>query len=290
MSEQRIDPERLAALMDGRVDDAERAALIARLASDPELLAIYADAVAASAEATAPALTVSTATAPRRRSAVRWIALAAGVVLLVGIPAILRRSASETSTFGDPAQFVALLSPRDRGLPSDWNGTPWSATRSISIVASPSARAVRVGARIVDLELSSRRPDSAAALIAGDLAALVGDMPGAAPIAVTYLKLASGQTVDSATLTATRAATAALVGAAGVDLGAWVESARIAAAAGDTAFFTRDSALPARLKQISDPAATTAITTIRSALRAPSGIDFATIRPALDALLRALAK
>jgi hypothetical protein len=293
MSEQGIDPERLAALMDGRVDDAERASLLTQLASDPETLAIYADAVAASAEAAKPELTVSTATiSSRRQSPARWIALAAGIALLIGIPTLLRRPSGETSTSAapdDPAQFVAMLASRDQGLPIDWNGAPWSVTRSATVLASPGARAIRVGARLIDLELARRKPDSVSALIAGDLAALVGDLPGAAPITVTYLKLATGQTVDSATFAATRTAATAFAGAAGVDLGAWIESARIAATASDTAFFTRDGALAARLDRISDPSAAAAVTTLRSTLRAPSGVDFVAMRRALDELLRALA-
>lgn len=294
MSEQRTDPERLAALMDGRVDDAERAVLLAQLASDPDMLEIYADAVAASAaEVPNPELTVSTTTiSPRRQSPARWLALAAGIALLIGIPTLMRRPSGDTSTIatpGDPAQFVAMLASRNQGLPSDWNGAPWSATRSATVLASPSARAIRVGARLIDLELSRRKPDSVSTLIAGELAALIGDLPGTAPITVTYLKLATGQAVDSATFAATRTAATALAGAAGVDLGAWIESARIAATASDTAFFTRDGALAARLDRISDPSAAAAIATIRSALRAPSGVDFVAMRRALDELLRALA-
>src|SRR3569833_2178062 len=74
----RIDPERLAALMEGKLSASEAAAVRAELAaSDPELLAAFADAGAVASELgiinDAPAIRP----ASRRRSIYGWSALGA---------------------------------------------------------------------------------------------------------------------------------------------------------------------------------------------------------------------
>jgi hypothetical protein len=225
MREPMEDAEQIAALLDGRLDARQRAEVLARLGESEAAMEAFADAAAV-------------VQAPR---ASHWrlagLALAASVLLAVALISVLR---SRQAISRDPGQFIASLPPGISGMPSGWNGTPWSVTRGEGEQLTAEARASRIGARLVDLDVASRSGDSSASRIATDIASLLDPLPASAPVAAIYRALSGsmsrGAQRDSL-LAIGRAAATDMAGADAVELGAWTEAARLAAAQHDSAFF-----------------------------------------------------
>ena len=242
VSAQPIDPERIAALIDGRLSAAERTALLAELEASPEAFEIYNDAVAALREGdmeTAPGMAAGTSPA---RSTPRWfrtyapvMALAAALVIAVALP-MMRRAGR--SGLEEPRAIAALVGPTGDAT-TIWQRTPWNESRGSTDALSARSRAVRIGARIVDLELLARAGDTSATRIALQIASLLDAVPAGAVAASAYRSLAS-QAIGSASADALgRAASFAeqVAGVSAVRVGAWIEVARIAAAQRNASFF-----------------------------------------------------
>jgi len=286
MHDPTVDARRVAALLDGRLDGAERQQLLAELGASDEALGAYADAAAVLAEleregvvaavspdivdigdqaAAEAAAAGSPATVParaapvasiadvraRRRNEPRWrvppwMALAAGIAVVMAAPALWWRArpAGEDGVVAGATSYAALLAPdaRGGGLPAGWNGTPWRTTRGAGDPLTPEARAVRIGARLTDLELAAAARDSATVrVIAAEVAALLDEVQVGGAAAVTYRALATSL-VDRAALAGARRDAALVAGEEAVALGMWLEAARVAAARRDAAFFrTRES-------------------------------------------------
>jgi hypothetical protein len=144
-----------------------------------------------------------------------------------------------TPVAGDPSAVTRLLaSSNSASLPA----TPWRVTRGGDADGlSADARAVRVGARLVDLELQVAAGDSAAAQTARDVAALLAPVPGSGPATTIYADVAARAGAVPDTLRALLAGgwreATALVPHEAALRGAWLETARVAAVRHDTAFF-----------------------------------------------------
>jgi hypothetical protein len=238
-----IDPERLAALLDGRLSDAEAASVRAQLADvDDDTLSAFADASAIASE-----LGASETVVPINRRRRRWSiavvgALAAAVLLAVVL--VPRKDDSASSSEYAIAGFVSAL-PSNVAL---GDAPPWSVTRGGSVV-SPRARAARLGVLLVHLGIAQSKgtPDTAAA---GRIAQLVGELPTGAPVMLELQDYANG----SAMLTGDRLGQLGLevlsmVDVTIADAGAYLEAARIASAAGDVGFFSKHP-LSVRLAEI----------------------------------------
>lgn len=290
-----IDPERLGALLDGRVTGRERAELLARLAASGEDLEDFADALAVTDELEAEDRLAAEAAddprvlafrAPVRRAAWRpgpRLALAASLAAVaVGMTAwgVTRGGAGSD----DPGRYAALLARP--GLPAGWNATPWTAARAPDEALDPRARAVRIGARITDLEAAAAARDSLSVRqAAADVGALLGALPAAGPAASVYEEVGRRAGEPPAALAPVRErgrrTAARLAGEDGVALGAWAEAARLAAARRDAGFFrarathrtleraARDRALPAGARAGADA--------VRAALAAPGAPDWGTL-------------
>jgi hypothetical protein len=231
VSEPVIDPERLAALLDGRLSKAERAELVSRLAASEQTLEAYADAAAVAGELQ-----------PGRRRwlpPARWIAIAAALAGLALAPWLWTRARSGARD--DPGRFVALLASQTGALPAGLDANPWGSVRGPDQALTARARAARLGARLVDLELAVQRRDTMAAVVAADIRALLDWIPAAGPVSAMYRDIGARTGVAPRELEPQLAqAGSAVAGLAGPDLvqlGAWAEAARIAAAAQDAAFF-----------------------------------------------------
>lgn len=264
MTEPNLDPETLAAFIDGRLDPARRADVLARLTASEGDLEAFFDAVAASgiaASDAAPELApraapIRSVASGRRLGLRRWGAgLAIAAVLLAG-PLVVARWRS-TSGAGADAMQALLQSAPGAALPRGWDAQPWSATRGGSVPLASGATRIRLGARMADLALAVRGRDLAAARYATDVAALLDDIPAAAPIAGIYREIARraaeppGQAeplLDEAAAAVRRLPDGALV-----ELGTWLEAARVAAAAHDAAFF-RSAVTRSTLGRASSPA------------------------------------
>jgi hypothetical protein len=285
-----IDPERLAALLDGRLGGEAREALIAELAeSDDETLHAYADAAAVAAELAADA-PVDLDTERRARTGRRpWralaFALAAAVVLMIGVP-FARQHSGDAAT---DATFVRGLAQPPNGVPA----LPWGVTRGAGDALPTSSRAVRVGALMTDLEFANRSNPPAAAALADVLGNQLAAVTGGAAAGALYQGIASvertGKAASDQQLSAARSAAAGVLDPTLVPLGAWLQAGRVAAAQSQSAFFTSDESA-AMLGQLgrmygAGPAHAT-LDRLQSELRAPAP-DWAACQRLLTTLLEA---
>ena len=211
-----IDPELLAALIDGQVPEPRRTALLARLS--PDDLALVADVAAVRGE-TPGVLPI--AAAPRRRWRARHLgvlAIAAGIIGVTTLSLVQREAA------------------REQGLPPDlaFSFPLWhDATRGALVPIDSVALSWRIGTRLADVDAAIAARDSVnVAKFAGELAALL-TAANAGISAPIYRRMA-----DSAALPRERLEQLAGDGRAGltrrvdprlVSLAQWMESTRIAA-------------------------------------------------------------
>jgi hypothetical protein len=318
VSEPTIDPERLAALLDGRLTEAQRAELLAQLAGSEPDLEILATAIAAARDAEAHDAATSSSGAPAanapvagaahreasiaprrtgswREPAVRWAALAAGIAIIVLIPFVRSRLARPAT--GDSARYVALLGA-GATLPTGWDGHPWSTTRGATDALTADSRDARIGARLVDLGLAVQSRDTTAASIASDIATLLEPLPASGPLTSLYHQLASrirDSTADWAPLALqARSATQPLIASAAGDAGAWLEAARIAAARHDASFFTASESRAALVRLAELPTLTDsdreAMVSLRSKVTSATQPDWAGVGGQISQLLDLFAR
>jgi hypothetical protein len=297
------DPERLAALLDGRLSGAERDALLARLAADDEDLALFAEAAAVQRELEeADEAAAVPGVLPLRRPAARaargldrrWLAAAAVVAGLALLPMAWR--ATQGGAVREPAQAVAMMEDQAAGLPPGWDVRPWSGTRGDGNPADD-ALSVQLGAFMVDLELAVRARNAEATRL---LAQRIGLMLSAANTSGTvaasqFNALAERAGADPAELLPVLEDASELAADA-LDrdryaLGAWAEAARFAADRRDAAFFRDDLSRRTldRTEELveDDEEAQAAIAAIRASLEAES-ILWPELEGGLDGLMRAV--
>ena len=255
-ADEAVAPERLAALLDGRLTGQERDELLKRLARSPDAVALLAQvgAVLGAMEQEQPSqpgrpvrVRENASPAWRRNSTARWWVGAAAVALVVsGVGWFIARDAGVPAL--GPASYVALLDEPSTRLPASWNGEPWSTTRSEQDVAiSPRARGVRLGARLVDLQVAASTSDSAVATIAANIARLVADLPASEALRQRYVAIGAraGESPPTLQRELDEAARAVRIAAGedAVDLGSWLEAARLAAARRDGTYFRQGASL-----------------------------------------------
>ncbi|HEU4455833.1 MAG TPA: hypothetical protein VFR81_22400 [Longimicrobium sp.] len=309
---------RLAALHDREVDDREEEddgegeAVRRELASaDPELLAAYAEAVAIAREhreadlAAAPpahagaAGTPVTPLRPReraggwRRPPARWIALAA-VLAAVALVPLLRRGGPSSP---DAGRFAALLQERGSGLPDDWSHRVGGTRGGGGEVAADTALAVELGALLLDLEVAAHaREGEETARLAGAVAERLASVSGSGPVAAVYRDIersAEGppEVLDDLLKTG-REGVAAYFDDGLVEMGSWIEAARLAAHGRDAGFFASRESRNA-LEELAegrslDPAARAAADRVRAALPPGGPPAWPVLREALDDLMKEL--
>lgn len=289
-----VDPERLAALIEGRLTAEQRTALLGELDASPEALEAYADAVYAVRELEGDGKVLDVQTSlPRRSARSAWtryvptIAVAAAILIAVALP-LARRAG--VARLDESAVIAGALGPVSESS-NPWPRVPWSEQRGPSDALSPRARAVRIGARIVDLDLLARAGDTSASSAALQVAALLDGVPAGGVAAAAYRALGEQDTGSAQRAALGTAASLAeqVAGEAEVRAGAWLEAARVAALQQDTAFFT-PSRTRAAERAISalpgfSPDGRSALAELTRLLGA-SPRDWAAIGTAIDAVLR----
>lgn len=247
-----FDAGQLASLIDGGLTRAERATLIEHVSVSDEDLDVLADAMAALADlrdekptSVASGLRVYGA---RRLPAASgwWIAIAASIVAVAASSLVWMQLHPRLTP--NPTEYAVTLAARGVRMPLAWNDTPWTATRGSSASLSADIRAVRVGARLTDLEVAVRSSDTTAMRYALSVAALLDGMPAGGPASSMYRAIAAGngksQSQLIVSLDGAARAIRQLPYARMMESGAWIEAARIAAASRDAEFFhmrdTRD--------------------------------------------------
>jgi hypothetical protein len=240
VKEPREDDERLSALLEGRVEGRQREELLAHLAEaddDYEVFTNTASVLRALEEEDARARRpVAVPPSMRRRGwplARTLVAMAGTVVLLLAVGWLLRGRGG--SAAGDPLQLAMNLNV-DR---ANWN--PWEPPGTVRGPEVPTAkrpRAVYAGAKLVDLAVAVRMRDTA--LIHESATALQRNLdvrtnPAAALSRIAAQPDASKDTLDAWIELATDKY--AKLDREALEVGAWLEAARLAAMAKNAGFF-----------------------------------------------------
>ena len=244
MSVERIDPEQLAAFLDGRLERTEQERIIRAIAENPEEYELFADAAKIKAELARDAGVPIIPLGRVKRN--RWL-MAVPVALAAGLAAVAlwtrNGSEGELSPVVLAAGFKVVDVPGDGSLAgrlgAAWDQPGWSVTRGSGGAVVEHPRAFRLGVRATDVELAIQAQDSAALRpVAGELTSLVSDVDGGATVAALYRRiLEHGVAVPLPEREAAAAALRALLDESPwFDLGLWVEAARVAMSAGQDAF------------------------------------------------------
>jgi hypothetical protein len=233
-----IDPERLAALLDGRLSPAEADAVRQQLATaDDDTLAAYADAIAVSAELTDTSdrgVVIPIGKARRKRQwAIATVAAAAAVIT------IFLYGPAQRAPGYQPAAYALALSDSAK-LPDE---QAWSATRGANGGVLDPARSIRIGALLTDLELGAKRGDTSK-VYAMRLAELLGGA-GEGPARASLQNIAGEKGAPNQQKVhevGRQVLALAQVHQSRANLGAYLEAARIAALSEDNKFL--DKVLP----------------------------------------------
>ena len=300
MKEPLKDDERLAALFDGRLDAGQRAELLAHLSAGGEDYDVYTEAAAilqTLEERERGGASPARRVLPFRLSGVRawkWsparVAALAAVLAAVAVTAVLTLRRPGTGTV-DPVRLAATADPGRQGLPDRWPPA-WGGVRGSALRGR--AGAARAGAILVDLSVAVQSHDSVATRrYATQLRERFEPAGGASPL--RRISENPAAPIDSLQPLVSRATQqlSDRLGRDHVQLGAWLEAARLAAQTQHAEFFepgeTRamlDRA--ARLTKRNAPAHA-AVDRIRAQLAADGARDWTALGKDLSAVLDAIA-
>jgi hypothetical protein len=171
----------------------------------------------------------------RYRTAGQWFAVlvAAAAIAVLG-PVVFRRIGS--GNLPQTKMLLATAARSDSTIEILLAQPIWSETLGDGEgPLSAEARAVRLGAAIAELELRHRRADSSARAIAESAARLLETFPRAGDAANAFRAL--GATTNDSALRAAAGMAEQVAGARAVRVGAWLQSARFAAATADSSPF-----------------------------------------------------
>lgn len=322
MKEPRKDDERLAALLDGKLDRREREQLLAELAASDDDYEKFADTAsvlrqieeedAAAAPpvydgvddeefaGAAPVLrhipaedaggatvqnegVIPLRTRPGTRRWQRWGAIAAGIGGIALAATLLGRQGS--SAEAEPLRLAARLD-LDQGLPPGWQQTLGS-PRGGEGDGQRAARAATAGALLVNLSVAVQTRDTAnTRIISEQLRRRYEPEVPSSPF--RRLSARPGAPADSLQRLVS-AGTDRLgdrLGREHLALGAWVEAARLAAAGRNAEFFLREGAVPRTAARLvsSDAAADRAMARVQAALPTAGPPRWNELQAALDTL------
>ncbi|NOT06772.1 MAG: hypothetical protein HOP28_01065 [Gemmatimonadales bacterium] len=248
MSEDRIDPETLAAFLDGRLSPAERARVLKIVAEDPEGYDLLADATRLKAELETDAGRTMRPMVGKRATGWRWwlVALPAAIAAGLAAVALWPKTDGEFSPV-ELAARVRVVGAAGEGslaarLGPTWDQPGWSVSRGEGEDVIEPARAFRLGVRATDVEIALGAGDTVALRpVAAELAELAAGVDGGAAAAALYRGIvARGPSTPLAERAEAAAAVRSLMAdSPWFDLGAWTEAARVALAAGEDGFVRR---------------------------------------------------
>jgi hypothetical protein len=232
---ERLDRATLAALIDGRLQGAERDAALSKVAASPEDLEILADVLAVSRELDGDVTDIQTFAERKRRRPplVKWLSAAAAVVIAAAtIPMIRGNESPAADGFASLVTLKGTLGP-------GWDAHSWAATRGADTDINERARGIRTGVLTSTFEIAAARGDSTLADLASKIGALLVNVPGAGDVVSQYRVLATIHgAIPAEQLRKARSGAREMVLRAAFDEGAWLETARIAATVRDSVFFT----------------------------------------------------
>jgi hypothetical protein len=268
VSENHLDPETIAAYMDGRLSPERRAAVAAQIAQSPEAFEILADAAvirAAAGEDDADLAGAPKDTSARpsrspwlRRTLMLGLPLAAGLAAILLVPQ-LRHDDWRTAAFpGGSLLNVQGPGSTDGALGTGWHDPPWTTTRGGSVAGVDYRLAFRVAVRIVQLRVSLEASDPVAieqstATLQSVLEATSVGGPASAEIARIARSVSSGEASFADVRGDWADASRAVRDSNPVpwfDLGLWAEQARLAILAADASFFEPGGPAAERLRDL----------------------------------------
>lgn len=271
MTDERVDPETLAAFLDGTLPPGEREQVLTVLARGGEPYEDFMDA-AALLGVLAPELPELQATSaadararrgalfgPQRSRRLRTFAPFLAAAGIAGIMVVSRgRDGSDAAHVVDVVRTIPGHAPAgpgsvSRALGEDWSRAGWPAVRGGERTAESRARAFRMGVRSAQLELALAMGDGAAVVPSAAAAArLAAGVEGGGPVAARIEGLArSGTAASESERRRTWTELRELAGAPEwFDAGAWTEAARLAALGGRADFFAPGGAAPEELDRL----------------------------------------
>jgi hypothetical protein len=281
VKEPKQDDERLAALLEGRVQGGQREDMLAHIAAaddDYEVFAGTAGVLRALEEEDARAGRRVPIHSMRkggwRAPGMRTTALVTGtLVLLLALGLALR--ARDPSLGRTPQQLALAAVPDGQGLPVGWNPpTPSGGVRGAGRSADRGARAVLAGAMLVDLSVAVRARDTERIPMLAERLNRHADR-GVGGTALRRIAAQPGAPADSLNALLDQAADrlADRWERKPLQVGAWLEAARLAARRQDSTFF-QDGASDGMLRRAKrlargDQAALAAVKGVDAAL--PTG-------------------
>ncbi|MEO7963154.1 MAG: hypothetical protein ABIT38_04500 [Gemmatimonadaceae bacterium] len=243
MSDERgFEPEKLAALLEGRLNDREREELLSHVAASDDMREVLGFAAEALEEEERVASNVASRDVvelPRgdvRKPSTNWRWMAAASIVLLAVGALAVRLRARDASHNE-SPVLALAEPT-AGIPLGARDFPWQSTRGTGGSLSDEVRSARVGVLLSDLELAVRSADSSSTRYAAAIDALLEDVPASAPVRAMVRGLAQTSSRESGIeFEKTVDAVTALLSAPIVRLGRWGEAARVARIERDSAFF-----------------------------------------------------
>lgn len=255
----KTDLELVAALIDGRLSDVERAAVVQLLAESDEALELFAKALRARLDASRQ----GTHLKPEAIRLPRWTMvapLATAAVLAIALLPTLRGDQQQSA-----GQQYATVLTKNAALPGvsieHWQPREWSPTRGGTregsfgfalVRGSPDAMyACRLGVRSVDLQLALSGGDTAQARrVTGEIIDELTAIGLSEPVVQRYKRLRSRLAIDPPGQSIGKASQAegqlrALLDTSTFAFGQWIGAAELAARRNDVAFF--DSELGGRM-------------------------------------------
>lgn len=239
--------EALAAMAEDRLPPRERTDLLTHLADCEACYEIYTELLLFAEEDEeearqgAPAVVITHPRSVWSRPGFRWAAAAAVLAVAVSIP-LLR-----PVLLLDPASAEALTaapSLEPARLGADWTRPPWRTLRDLGEDLSEAQSSLRLGARVVDLDLALRLGEADAAIQFASEMAVVLEPTGLAGLAERYEQIVErlgAETSPPDLLGDARKAETALgeaLDAREYRLGKLAEAGRLAARTGDSGFFS----------------------------------------------------
>jgi hypothetical protein len=307
VTERSNDDERLAALLDGKLEERQREELLAQLVTSGEDYDVFADTAAVLRELEAQdAQAVQTGSAPVpsgavpptlrpraprwRRRASRWAVLAAAVgVIVLTVTVSMRRGLPAAA---DPVRLAARLENPGQGLPPGWEPLG-SSPRGEEVTRERHARAVRAGALLVDLAVAVRAGDASNTRLLSDRIQSRYDLGAGPGSPFRQLSQRAGAPADSLEPLIAQGTDrlAEFLGRDYLRLGAWTEAARLAARGRDEKFFGGADAVPRGVERLTarNPAAAQALQRVKAALPKNGPPQWEALQRALDSLQAGLA-